>query len=225
MALSDGEEDMKRRALILLALCFAASAALAQGAGSGLGRGNRGGSDSLDAQLQGLFQVSALQLFAHPAVQNELKLTPEQRTKVNEVLAKARQGRATDVRPGSRPADERPFVREILGLLTPEQRQRFEQISLWVVGAPALAGEGVARRVGLSDEQVSLIRGILREYAQQLRSDRSQAATDRPALRERMQKMRAETEAKILAVLTPEQQKRWDEIRGPKFELPGRIRR
>ncbi len=217
---------MKRLLMIGLATVVAASMALAQGAGSGLQRGNRGGAGAPDdVQAGGMFQVSALMLMGHPAVQNELKLTPEQRTKVNEILAKARQARSSDARPGPRGFNEQPFLQEISSVLTPEQRQRFEQIYLWVVGPPALAGEGVARRVGLTEEQVNKIRGLLREHAQQLRPQRTEAATDRQAMRERAQKLRAELDQKILAVLTPEQLQRWDQLRGPKFELPGRDRR
>ncbi|MEW5884516.1 MAG: hypothetical protein AB1725_09880 [Armatimonadota bacterium] len=204
---------------VSLALLIA-GAALAQGAGSGLERGGAGQGRPEDRPpALDLLQMNPLAIITLPAVREELQLTEEQSQKIREILAKARPG--GDATPERRRALNDAALREVATILTPEQRGRFEQILLWVAGPVAMARPDVARRVGLTQEQSQKIAEMVRGFAQAMAPRADANPPDRQALRERVQKARAELDAKILELLTPEQRAAWDRLRGPEFRLPG----
>lgn len=204
---------------VSVALLIAGSV-LGQGAGSGLQRGGEGpGRPGDRAPALDFLQVNPLALITLPAVREELQLTEEQTGKIREILSRARPG--SDATPDRRRALNDAALREVAAVLTPKQRERFEQIMLWVAGPVAMARPEVARRVGLTQEQSQKIAQMVRDFVQSVAPRADANPPDRQALRERIQKARGELDAKILELLTAEQRAAWDRLRGPEFRLPG----
>lgn len=211
----------KTVALMSIALMLTGGA-IAQGAGSGLERSGATAGQGTPGDRPpalDLLQVNPLAIITLPAVREELQLSPEQSEKIREILAKVRQ--ANDPAPGRRGTVNDQAMRDIVSVLTSKQRERFEQILLWIAGPVAIARPEVAAKVGVNPEQSEKIRELVRDFVQAVGRRGEVNPPDRQALRERVQKARAELDAKIIGLLTPEQRTAWDRLRGPEFRLPG----
>jgi protein CpxP len=77
----------------------------------------------------------------------------------------------------------------------------------------------LAKQLSLTDEQKAKILDIYKKSDESRRAAFDNAAGDRSAMREAMQKIREESDAKIKAVLTKEQAEKWEKIRA---QAPGR---
>lgn len=108
-------------------------------------------------------------------------------------------------------------------VLKPEQLDRLNELRLQRAGASALERSEVAEKVGLTQEQKDKIASISQEARRDgggfnrdaSQEERRQAAAE---ARERREK----TNAEILALLTPEQKTKWEEMQGAKFDFPQR---
>ncbi|MEW5884895.1 MAG: hypothetical protein AB1725_11835, partial [Armatimonadota bacterium] len=111
--------------------------------------------------------------------------------------------------------------KKIKEILSAEQFKRYQEISLQQEGPSALARKEVADKVGLSDSQREKINAILEEQRATMRDmfQGGGGGGDRQAMMETMQKMREETNAKLLAVLTSEQKKTWEGMLGKPFQF------
>jgi thiol-disulfide isomerase/thioredoxin len=143
-----------------------------------------------------------LMLARDDAVHRELKLSPTQQTAVRAVVAKVDQPlwQLRDV-PPQRCADKlaEQFATLNEGLdatLTPQQRERFDQIVMQTRGAKALVAPDVRERLSLSGDQQDSLRKIV-------------AAASGGTL----------DSQKVLAVLEPEQQQKLSGMFGARFDL------
>jgi hypothetical protein len=128
-------------------------------------------------------------LLSRPAVQDDLKLTPEQKTKLGR-LEKARLDRARQFGEMARNVNQNEFgplpqadiqafheqevelnneVATTIGqILSPRQRMRLAQIALQVEGAMAFAREDVLEKLMVDEQQIEAIRTILDGTREQL---------------------------------------------------------
>jgi hypothetical protein len=146
------------------------------------------GSVTKGAQVPGMTVIPLGQrtpdalLLSRPAVQEELKLTPEQKTKLGR-LEKARLDRAQQFRQMARNVNQNEFgplpqadiqafqeqevelqneVATTIGqILSPRQRTRLAQIALQVEGAMAFAREDILEKLMVDEQQIEAIRTIL----------------------------------------------------------------
>lgn len=213
-------------ALALGVVCVSAAQAQQRG-GAGRGFGSR---DS----LLGLLRVEE--------VQKEMKLTEEQTAKVKEVVEKLR----TELREKSSALEEiedRGERREKMTALSDEfdgklreqlrdvipreQMMRLYQIRLQVRPVlESLANERVAGRLQLTDEQKSKVAEISKDM-QAKQSElygkmRDASDEQRSEIFQKMRTLRSEADKKALGVLTEEQKKAFEEMKGAKFEMPER---
>lgn len=202
----------------LVVLMAAAAPAQERGQGRGGAGGFGGGFGGGAGGKVGLVQ--------NPQVQQELKLTDEQKSKVSEIATRVReagpqrgqgggQGDREQIRERAQAlarvvADEEKKLDEILN---DEQKTRLEQISLQVTGVRAINRDDVASKLGLSDEQKEKVQAALR--VQRGQGGGGQGQPNAAALRERRQQL----EEQVLAVLTDEQKQKWTELKGAPFEL------
>jgi Spy/CpxP family protein refolding chaperone len=167
-------------------------------------------------------------LLANKSVQDELKLTDDQKATIKKIVeertAAAKKARDDMDRDAARAAREKATkaLAKVESSLKPAQAKRFKQIQYQVGGAHALASEKVQKELGLKDKQVDEIKDALKTQQTEMqelfrgaRGDREKAAE----ARKKMQELRKKTEAKITKVLTDEQKKKWEEMKGPKFEF------
>lgn len=209
---------------VVAALALIAPLAVAQGFGGG-GGGFRGGQG-------GGFRggMGGPRLLLNPSVQQELKLSPEQVQKIQALFGQ--QGGAP---PGGGPPggggqrmtpEEREKMRaeqekQIKQILDANQYERYQQISLQQEGPAAFARKEVADALGLSEAQRNQVRSILdaQRQAQQEMFQGGGGGGDRQAMMEAMQKLREETNKKLLAVLTKEQSDKWTAMLGKPFQI------
>lgn len=138
----------------------------------------------------------------------------------------------------------------VLAQLNDAQIKRLREISLQELGFSALADDTVATRVGLSGAQLTKLRKVLSdglskasqiEYkavtaaTKGIQGQTPKSAADRDRLvklanekasaaeksvHPQVMRVRDETSAKVLAVLTPQQRSNWKALQGKPFKLP-----
>lgn len=219
---------MKRRSCVGLVLALAVlplAAGLASAQGGG---GRRGG-------MMG--RQGGLQMLRIPAVQAELKMTPEQIGKLDAKQAEVRQSMQGlgGGGGGQLSAEERQQrmekVQEIQtkavnDILDPTQQKRFRQLELQQQGPSALARKDVAAELKLTDEQIKKIADLQRQADADRRSAmqgvdfQSLSPEDRDKLMTRMQDIQKATGAKMAALLTEAQQTQWKDMQGAPFTFP-----
>jgi Spy/CpxP family protein refolding chaperone len=122
---------------------------------------------------------------------------------------------------------EAEMAKAMTDVLTPEQRQRLEQIKVQVLGPGAWDDPAVRKALKLTDEQKAAINKARDEARAAVRGQRTAAPRPAPVrsgpaspkeLRLYERQLAAGYRAlqdRIVALLTPEQQKRWRELTGP----------
>lgn len=165
-----------------------------------------------------------LMLLAQQSVQQELKLSDEQIKKIGEALAKQRE-EFHKLRELPREEREKKFA-ELCGasckltkeLVSADQAQRLRQISWQQQGALAFANPQVAEALNLTSEQKEKIQAIRQEMRDAARTFFAQE--QRPAredIHKKMKELHQDAAAKMLALITDEQQEKWHELTGAPF--------
>ena len=192
--------------------------------GGGMGRGGFGGGRS-----------GLLGALSREEIQTEINLTAEQSEKFEALREKVSE-QSRELFSGMRDAspEERQELfekardagqklqaeaeAELKTILTADQATRLQQVSWQLQGARALDNEEVNSQLKLSAEQLEQISAIVEEANESRRGSfggrRRGTGGDRPSREEQ----RAELDAKLVAVLTPEQQQQWTAMLGPTVE-------
>jgi hypothetical protein len=222
------------RPVVLRALSFSAalvlvSPVLAQAPGGG--GGGRGGFGFGMGQMS---EASALLL--NPSVQEELKLTDEQKADLHKVrekqqaaFQKAREsgdrekGRALMQAAGEEIKKEVDKWKETA--LKPDQNKRLRQIQLQVMGVRAFADADVQKDLKLTDKQQAEAKEIVdatdkdaREILQGMRDARGNPDKAQE-IRKKAEAVRKEGMDKMASLLNDDQKKAWKELTGEKFEI------
>jgi hypothetical protein len=121
-----------------------------------------------------------------------------------------------------RAKEERAKLAEIL---LPHQLDRLTEIYVQVAGVEALQDELVAEKLTISDAQKTQIAEI-RRANQEARGEQMRelfgggGGGDPEAARAKMDELRKAGDAKLLAVLSADQQKKFEEMKGKPFKMP-----
>jgi Spy/CpxP family protein refolding chaperone len=194
-------------------------------------------SGSAQAQQQnrrgfGGFGGSPIFLLNQKSVQEELKLTEDQVTKVKELSEKQRESfrglrdLSQEERQKKVAESAKANAKAVAEILKPEQLKRVKQITLQRRGAQALGDPEVAKTLNLTGEQKDKLKTIQDEVRQARgngqRGDRSEEAQKKRA------EARKATNEKLMGVLTAEQKTKLKELMGEPFkgaiEFNGRTR-
>ncbi len=181
------------------------------------GRGGRGG---------GFGQQAGPGLIFNKSVQEELKLTDDQKSQVTklgekrrEMMQKAREDAGDDFAKAFQTYNQ-ALGKEVHTILKPEQQKRFKQIEVQVGGANALNNPEIAKELNLTDKQKEEIRGILQDTRNDVMEIFKDAQGDQERLRaagQKIQKLNQDATAKALKVLNADQQTKYKEMAGDKF--------
>jgi Spy/CpxP family protein refolding chaperone len=194
---------------------------LAVGASPGLGQG-RFGAD----RPAGSSGPQAFRLLTQKPVQEELKLTDDQVKKTRELTRRMRDQLVRAVEDGER-AKVFEIIRktepDLYALLTPEQGKRLKEICLQERETRAFEDPAVARELKITDGQKKQLAALQEEAKKKVQKLYEGEAADRQEVRKKRGELHAQTQQKILAILTPEQQARWKAMTGAPFQ--GAIRR
>jgi Spy/CpxP family protein refolding chaperone len=192
-------------------------------------------SDSAVAQRRGgggfgrMFRVSKVDLAVAPDVQSELKMTDEQKTKVQDISDQLREDRR-DLFGGSfgNPSEtfaemerlNREASEKVDGVLDDAQQKRLRGIAIQVNGPAALNDETIVKDLNLSDEQKTKLEEVRDENNQAMRDAFSNAGDlSREERRDKMRELGDAANEKLLAVLNADQQAKFEEMKGDPFEF------
>jgi hypothetical protein len=172
------------------------------------------------------------------AVQLELQLTAEQLWKCRQVqenvIAEARRRFAT-FNPAEHPDLAKQWEKELAhdaqvsieGILVPGQLERLRQIRLQMQGAAALYRPDVMNVLGIDGRQKEALQAVAahaRQRMQEVSESLERALSRRrdPPSADRdlaeLERLRREADAQALAILTPQQQARFQQMMGARFE-------
>jgi len=108
---------------------------------------------------------------------------------------------------------------ELAKILKPEQLKRLTEIYIQQAGLAALQDADVAEKLKISAEQKEKMAKLREEQGAAMRELFSPDG-DREAARTKMADLRKQTDEKTLAVLTEDQKKQFEEMKGKKFDMP-----
>jgi hypothetical protein len=206
--------DLIRWSFALLAWSALSSLALAQPERGPRGRGMGGGFDLVPLAL-------------NESVTAELKLTPDQITKLKE-LGPAERGRGRGATAEERMKERAEAAegreKKIAAILQPEQLSRLKQIGLQVQGPRAFGSQQVASALALTPEQTTSIAEIqggmmtdMRKLFESGALKEGDSDEIKAANRAQIAKVDKAALDKIIALLTPEQTAKWKELIGEPF--------
>ena len=198
------------------------------GAFGGMGMGGRGGGD----MKMGLLRVDA--------VKTELEVSPAQDEAIEKLTTQMREQMREQFggdRPDFRNMDEderREFFdkmrkqaeeqaaerdAQLEEVLLPQQLERLDEIALQLRGVQALEDEKVVSKLKITDAQKEKMTEVQESLRERMR-ETFQGGGAGGNFREAFSKLREEMEKELLAVLTTDQQKQFEEMKGEKFEMP-----
>ena len=229
---------MKRILTVVVALALVSTLALAQGGGGGRGGGQRGfGGANGGAGMLNRDDVST-----------ELKLTADQKTKIQEAIQASRPpregggsgnvggggggagagggqrgGGGRGFGGGGTPEQQIALDTKLREILNAEQYTRYRQLSRQQASGFALLQEVEAKEFGLTDaqkQQLQTINGEMRTEMQGMfQGGGGGGGGDFAAMQEQMTKLRATYGGKMLGVLTADQKSKWDASLGKPFKF------
>lgn len=191
----------------LLTSALVAPDASAQPPGGGRGRGMGGG-------------MSQSALIRQEAVQADLGLSADVKTKLASALPERGQGGGGGANPRDMTDDERRKWMEerrarqaeddktIAGILDAKQLGRLKQIRIQAMGAQALMDADVAKELAVTDDQVQKLQDAMQSMRGQFQGGGGNFA-----------EMRKQMLDKAMGILSPEQKTKLEALRGPAFDL------
>lgn len=168
--------------------------------------------------------ASALGLVYRPEVQRELKLTEEQKTRLQQP-GQEELRKVCDFFRGLRSVPKTEWTKQstefcaaqqqkLAGVLDAGQQKRLRQIALQQEGFFAVARPEVASELKLTPKQTARVQAILREFGEWYRS------APKEEMVQRLQERQRQATDAIAGVLMDEQRKQWELLIGERFSLP-----
>lgn len=166
-------------------------------------------------------------LLFNKSVQEELKLTADQKASLKKLDAKRSEAikafQAGDRKKAQDLIQEANMeVAKVVDALDPKQKKRLEQIQLQTMGLFAFGLPKVRDTLKLTDKQKDEIQAISKTFqkdAQKAFEEMKGDFTKFPEVNKKVTTMRKEAQAKVAALLTPAQKKTWEEMTGKPFEM------
>lgn len=158
-------------------------------------------------------------LLGSDAVRKELNLSDDQMKKIQAALPQ-RPAQGQGGSGLSREEMQAQFAeaqKKIEAVLTPTQKTRVRELQVQAMGLRAFTNEGLVKELGLSEDQVEKIRGLLPQRRQGGEGGPGAGQNVTP---EERQKQREEAMKKALEVLKPDQRARWEKLIGKPFKFP-----
>lgn len=167
-----------------------------------------------------------VRLLAAKEVQDALKLTDDQKSKLTDVNQKLREDMRTLTQDGGGREQVQKLMEETTAkvneILDEGQQKRLLGIFVQVNGANAALDSGVAKELNVTDDQKKQL-GEIRQKNMEAMRELFRGARDqeggREAMREKADQLREEEGKAMLAVLTSEQQKHLEELKGEKVDI------
>jgi hypothetical protein len=185
---------------------------------------------------RGNFTMDASRLLSIKEVQDELKLTDDQKAAITKItdkykddIATARADRSEAGRAKMtelRKSQNDDLTKALPDILKPDQTKREKQLLVQAAREQAFTQDDVATALKLTDDQKKSIKEsaeTLQKDIMDLMANAGQGA-DRATAFTKARTMRQEGLDKIVASLTDDQKKTWKDLTGDKFEFPAQQR-
>jgi Spy/CpxP family protein refolding chaperone len=179
---------------------------------------------------RGMQAPGAAQLLSMEKVQEELKITDDQKAQFTKItdkykddIAKARADMNREKGAELRKAQSEEMDKAIPTVLKPDQVKRLKQLEVQIGGLRALGKEDVQTALKLTDEQKKSIKDTTEELTKDAQEMFQGAGGDRTKMAElftKMQGMQKEALEKTVNGFNDDQKKEWKELNGEKFEFP-----
>ncbi len=209
-----------KKSIVVVAMATLACASFAQ-RGGGFGRGGFGGG--------GLMPVSFL--INNPGVQEELKLTDDEKTKLTAITQAARdqmtEKRQADGQDRAQMQKDMQAINEdtskqVAAVLTADQNKRLQEIRIQQAGNSAITDKDVQAALGLSDDQKSKIADLVKtsqEANAAIFAKIQDGSLDRQEAFASMQKNGATLKEELGKILTDDQKTKLTALGGAPFKL------
>jgi hypothetical protein len=172
---------------------------------------------------------SSLQLMALPEVQRALKLTVKQKkgiAQINKELVEGRRqlfqagpGGVGGIGAGMQRLGEEAAIK-LAGLLDDEQEERLQGITIQIAGANAVMIDAkLADELKITDDQKTKLQEIQQENMREMSESFRASGIPRESSRAKFEELHANGEKKLLAVLTSDQQKQLEALKGDKIKI------
>jgi Spy/CpxP family protein refolding chaperone len=203
----------------LVVVALVSQAAMAQGQGR-RGRGGPGGG----GPGGGMFgPPTAGRLLGAKEVQDALKLTDEQKTKIEKINDEQRKAMREAFQDGGGDRDKMVEIakdtsNKINEVLDAGQQKRLVGIMIQVNGAAAVADPAVAKELNITEDQ----KKKLQEVRQGVRSELEKLRDDSSSREDREKKVKEiqeDVNKKIMAELTSDQQAQLESLKGEKVDI------
>jgi Spy/CpxP family protein refolding chaperone len=151
-------------------------------------------------------------------VQDALKLTDEQKTKIEKINTESRKA-MRDALDGGRPDPEKmkkmrdAETDKLKEVLNADQQKRLMGIFIQVMGASAVMDPAVGKEIDLTDEQKDKLHEAMGPPPE------GREGRDAKGGGESFRDRRAKMEKEVMAVLTSEQKKKLDSLKGEKVDI------
>jgi Spy/CpxP family protein refolding chaperone len=161
-------------------------------------------------------------LLTQESVQKELKLSDDQVKKIKDVGEKSREafGKLRDLDREERTKKMQEINKEttkaLSTILSKDQAKRLKEISLQRLGARAFSNAEVAKELNITDEQKKQIQDINAATREEMTKIR-QGEGSREEKAKKVAEYTKTVQAKLMKVLTDEQQKKWKTMTGKPF--------
>ncbi len=205
-------------AVAVAVIAMAAQLAVAQNEGR-RGRDGRGRGPGGPGGFGG--PPSMARLATVEKVQEVLKLTDEQKTKIEKLnsdffkeMREAFDGDRPD--PGKLRQLRDGQVDKLKEVLDADQQKRLTGVFVQLMGAGAVMDPAVGKEIGLTDEQKDKLQEALGPPPEGRPGREGREGRGRG---QSMQERREKMEKEVMAVLTPEQQKKLEELKGEKVDI------
>lgn len=178
-------------------------------------------------------------LLLNKGVQEELKLTEEQKTKIREAIDSTREKYGDDFKK-AREAKDREKGRELMRhlsedmhkavaeFLSPEQRKRLKQIHYQTAGPTLFTHHNVEKDLSLTEKQKQEIKDLVTTYDQEVRELREGSQGEPGKQRDTFRKigqLRRGAAEKARGLLTDAQKRAWKQLVGEPFDVQDFTRR
>ncbi|MFQ3586845.1 MAG: hypothetical protein SNJ76_04165 [Fimbriimonadaceae bacterium] len=212
-------------------LAVAIVAALTAGAVAQPGQG-RGGFGGRGGMMMGGGLQNDTMLLMRSDVQAELKLTADQRTRLEQMQERMRQQMMERMQSGGMMGDREAMqaefrrmqeetTRQVNSILTADQQKRLKEISIQMAGARAVMREDVAKELGITADQktrLDRLQEAQRAANQSIMEKMRNGELDREQGQASMERNRVTLDAEIMKILTEAQRAKLKEMGGAPFQ-------
>lgn len=173
---------------------------------------------TLDAQEIKL-NAPQFALLINEAAVKELKLSADQQKQIDEILSEMVQEVEGEKRLVVRGhVDMEEIEKNVLKTLNDTQRKRLRQAWIQLNGPMALTDTTLAKEVGLKEEQTKKITEAVTNMNDAMRDVFQESAGDQGKMREGVVRLRKNAANDIEAMLTADQKKKLESLKGAKIE-------